>query len=410
MKILHAADLHIDSPLHGLSRYEGAPVESLRLASRGALQNLVDLALMLPVGAVLLAGDIYDGDWRDYQTGLFFSGQMSRLRQAGIPVYLVSGNHDAKNRTMKGLRLPENVNVLDTAEPQTIRNENAGLAVHGQGFARWDLTENLAAEYPLRDSGLFNVGLLHTALTGNPDHGKYAPCEVDDLVGKGYDYWALGHIHARKVVTQEPWIVFPGNLQGRNAREIGPKGCTVVTVDGNLRVLSVEHHDLDVARWEHLIVDVSAATDHEYALDLVQAAMRELPDDRLHAVRVTLTGRTPAHRQLWQRQVQMIAELRNVANDFGNLWMEKLHVGTCSEHIPSPGLAGVLADLQRTAADLGADPDRLMQMINDTPLMRAALPAQARGRHRVEPDNVDWVRRIGDEALELLESLLMESR
>ncbi|MEO5876797.1 MAG: DNA repair exonuclease [Streptosporangiaceae bacterium] len=409
MKILHAADLHIDSPLHGLSRYEGAPAESLRLASRGALENLVGLALTLPVEAVLLAGDIYDGDWRDYETGLFFARQMSRLRNADIPVYLVSGNHDAQNRTMKGLRLPANVHVLSTAEPQTITDEKLGLAVHGQGFATWDLDDNLAEHYPGRRPGLFNVGLLHTALTGSADHDRYAPCEVDDLVGKGYDYWALGHVHARKIVSEDPWIVFPGNIQGRHARETGPKGCTVIETD-DLRVVSVEHHDLDVARWEHLTVDVSAATDHEYALDLVQAQMQHLPNDRLHAVRVTLTGRTAAHRMLWQRQDQMVAELRNVANDFGFLWMEKLYVGTQSEHVADPGMAGTLADLRRTAADLGADPHQLTQMINEIPLMRAALPVGVRAKDRIAPENPDWVRRVADEALQLLESLLLENR
>jgi exonuclease SbcD len=253
------------------------------------------------------------------------------------------------------------------------------------------------------------VGLLHTALSGNPDHDRYAPCEVDDLVDKGYDYWALGHIHARAVVKDEPWIVFPGNIQGRHARETGSKGCTVITVD-DLRVVSVEHHDLDVARWEHLRVDVSTATDHDYAIDLVHARLRELPDDKLHAVRVTMVGRTPAHQKLWHHQYQMIAELRTAANDIGHLWMEKLFVDTDSERVPDPGLAGTVADVRRAAAGFGEQPARLSQLIKDTPLVRGALPVEARGRNRIEPDDPDWIQRIGDEALQLLESILTESR
>jgi len=403
VKILHAADLHIDSPLHGLSRYVGAPVESLRLASRRALENLVELALTLPADAVLLAGDIYDGTWRDYQTGLFFSAQMSRLRQAEIPVYMVSGNHDASNKVMGGLRLPDNVHTFDTAKPQSHLDEQRGFVVHGQGFATWDLSDNLAVAYPKAYPGLFNVGLLHTALTGDPNHHRYAPCSVDDLIGKGYGYWALGHVHTRKEIRTDPWIVFPGNIQGRNARETGPKGCTIITVD-DLQVTSVEHHDLDVVRWEHLVVDVSAATDQDYALDLVQARMQELPDDRLHAIRVTLTGETPAHNRLWQRQNHLVSELRNMANDFHHLWVEKLYLDTRGRRTPDPGIAGTLADLERIADH--ASPDRLVQVIKDTALVRGALPTDI----GIDPDDPEWLARLSRDALQLVASLLLEDR
>jgi DNA repair exonuclease SbcCD nuclease subunit len=163
VKLLHAADLHIDSPLRGLSAYEGAPEEELRTASRRALENLVTLATAESVDTVLLAGDIYDGDWLDYQTGLFFANQMSKLREAGIPVYLISGNHDAQSAITRRLRLPENVHTLDTSGPQTIHNEELGLAVHGQGFAQRDITDNLALTYPDPCGDLFNVGVTFGA-------------------------------------------------------------------------------------------------------------------------------------------------------------------------------------------------------------------------------------------------------
>src|SRR5688572_17676287 len=98
MKFVHAADLHIDSPLRGLERYEGAPVDVVRGATRRALENLVDLCVSEGAAFLLLAGDMFDGDWRDYGTGLYFVSQMVRLRQAQIPVYLVRGNHDAASQ------------------------------------------------------------------------------------------------------------------------------------------------------------------------------------------------------------------------------------------------------------------------------------------------------------------------
>ena len=97
MRFIHAADLHVDSPLRGLDRYEGAPVERIRGATRQALENLVELAIEEAVDFVLLAGDVYDGDWQDFHTGLYFRGQMVRLERAGIAVFIVQGNHDAQS-------------------------------------------------------------------------------------------------------------------------------------------------------------------------------------------------------------------------------------------------------------------------------------------------------------------------
>ena len=412
MKILHAADLHIDSPLRGLSAYEGAPEKDLRLATRRALENLVRLAVELPVDAVLLAGDVYDGDWKDYQTGLYFSRQMSRLRHAGIPVYMVSGNHDAKNTMTRSLRLPDNVRVFATNRPETVRDEKIGLAVHGQGFAEWDLTDNLAAGYPARDGGLFNIGLLHTGLEGgHREHQLYAPCSVADLEARDYDYWALGHVHTRQIVRNEPWIVYPGNIQGRHARETGPKGCTVVTINGDLRVESVEHHDLDTARWEHVKVDVTGCDDIGQALGLVAQRFQEIPEERLTAVRVTLTGATSAHAALWRDRERILNELRATAGRQQNLWLEKVKVRTSSEDgaDPGAGAAGILTDLHRTLSALGADPDGLMAELSGHPLIRR-MPSELRGPEGIAPNDPAWLRRLADDAYQLVESLLQEAR
>jgi DNA repair protein SbcD/Mre11 len=409
VKLLHAADLHIDSPLRGLSAYEGAPAEELRTASRGALENLVDLARAESVDAVLLAGDIYDGDWLDYQTGLFFARQMSELGDADIPVYLISGNHDAQSAITKRLRLPENVHTLDTEGPETIHDEKRGLAVHGQGFAQREVNDNLALAYPAPLSGLFNVGLLHTALTGRPPHNGYAPCNVDQLAAKGYDYWALGHVHTREVVSQDPWIVFPGNIQGRHARETGPKGCTLVTVD-DLRVAAAEHRDLDVARWEHLRVDVSPATDFDDAAGLVGDSLRALAGDRLRAVRVSVTGRTAAHLALWRERERFVNQIRLIANDIGSLWVEKVKVETRPLDTPGEGSAGLIADLRRTADELRVDDDRFREVITQSTLLRSSLPPDVRGQGGIDPEDPEWLHRIGAEAMDLLAAMITESQ
>ena len=240
MKFVHAADIHLDSPLRGLERYEGAPIEAVRSATRDALANLVQTAIDESVDLVLIAGDLYDGDWKDYNTGLFLVAQLRRLHEAGIRVLLISGNHDAASRITRALRLPESVTVFATSRPETVVLGDLEVAVHGQGYASQAVTCDLSVDYPEPVPGCFNIGLLHTSADGREGHEPYAPCTVPSLVARGYDYWALGHVHRREVLHRDPWIVFPGNLQGRHVRETGAKGATLVTVEDR-RVVSVDH-------------------------------------------------------------------------------------------------------------------------------------------------------------------------
>ena len=214
VKFIHAADIHLDSALHGLERYEGAPVDEIRSATRRAFDNLVDLAIDEEVQFVLLVGDLYDGDWKDYNTGLYFVDRMHRLREAGIRVFVVAGNHDAASQITKHLRLPENVTLFSTKHPEQAVLDDLDVAIYGQGFATRAVTDDISQAYPQGDPQLFNIGLLHTCLDGKPGHEPYAPCTIDGLRSKGYQYWALGHVHKREVISEEPWIVFPGNIQG----------------------------------------------------------------------------------------------------------------------------------------------------------------------------------------------------
>ncbi len=244
-KFIHTADIHLDSPLKGLEVHEDAPVEEIRGATRRALDNLIDLAIEEEVNFILIAGDLYDGDWKDYNTGLFFSARMGRLSKAGIKVFIVSGNHDAASQLTKTLPLPDNVTLFSSKKPQFRKLDDIGVIIHGQSYSYRAVTENLASQYPQYDSNYFNIGLLHTSLTGREGHENYAPCTLDDLKSKGYDYWALGHVHKREIISKDPWIVFPGNIQGRHIKETGAKGATLVTVEDG-RIIKVEALELDV--------------------------------------------------------------------------------------------------------------------------------------------------------------------
>ncbi|MEO2032165.1 MAG: DNA repair exonuclease, partial [Planctomycetaceae bacterium] len=216
-RFIHAADIHLDSPLRGLQAYEGAPADEIREAVRKALENLVELAIDQKVNFVLIAGDIYDGDWKDFSTGLHFARVVTKLQRASIPVYTISGNHDAESNTTKSLPLPANPDgspvLLSNRKAETIRLKELEVAIHGRSFKTAKETDNLALQYPSAVSGWFNIGMLHTALTGVEGHEPYAPCTTADLLSKDYQYWALGHVHNRQQNHQpeETPIVFPGN-------------------------------------------------------------------------------------------------------------------------------------------------------------------------------------------------------
>jgi DNA repair exonuclease SbcCD nuclease subunit len=197
---IHAADVHLDSPLQGLSRYDEAPADAIRGATRRAFERLVDLAVEEHVAFVLLAGDLLDGEWRDHQTGIFLNKQFGILERNNIRVFVVAGNHDANSRISKALQPPKNVRYMSTKRPESTLLDDLGVVVHGQGFKTQKTEDNLAREFSKAEPGKFNIGLLHTSLNGREGHDTYAPCSLDDLKSKGYDYWALGHVHEREVV------------------------------------------------------------------------------------------------------------------------------------------------------------------------------------------------------------------
>ena len=269
IKFIHTADIHLDSPLKGLEAHEDAPVEEIRGATRRAFDNLIDLTIEEEVDFVLIAGDLYDGDWKDYNTGLFFAARMGRLSKAGIKVFIVSGNHDAASQITKAMPLPDNVTLFSPRKPQSVKLDDLGVIIHGQSYSFRAVTENLASQYPQNDSNYFNIGLLHTSLTGREGHEDYAPCTLDELKSKGYDYWALGHVHKREIVSEDPWIVFPGNIQGRHIKETGAKGATLVTVEDG-RITAVEERELDVLRWATCRVDLSECETSDSVYDAVR--------------------------------------------------------------------------------------------------------------------------------------------
>lgn len=385
-KFIHAADLHLDSPLLGLERYAGAPVAAIRSATRRAVENLVQLAIGQRVDFVLIAGDVYDGDWKDHHTGLFFVNQMSRLRSAGIPVVMIAGNHDAANRMTRTLQLPDNVECLSADRAATATNPklaSLGVAVHGQSFAEPAQSENMVPGYPDPVAGMFNIGLLHSSLIGTTGHDPYAPCTLDDLKSKNYQYWALGHIHCRQVLCEDPWVVYSGNTQGRHIRETGAKGCYVVSVN-DLGFATLKFEPLDVLRWSVCQVNTDTMRAVEDLLPWFRERVlleRQQNVGYPLAVRVEVNGRCAFHDALRADSERWINEFRAAAMEVApdEAWIEKVKLNTqpTSER-PLLG-EGPVADALAYVARLQEDGSDLAAVLQELVDLKRKLPHEVLG-------------------------------
>lgn len=413
MKIIHAADIHLDSPLIGLERYEGAPVDRIRHATRSALTRLVDLVISEKASLLLIAGDLYDADWRDWSTGLYFVRQMARLREKEIPVAIVRGNHDAASALSRTLALPENVRVMSHEHAETLPFEDLGVAVHGRSYAQAAETENLARQYPAPVGGKVNIGLLHTSLTGRDGHDPYAPCTVEDLANRGYDYWALGHAHQFEIVSETPHIVFSGALQGRHVKESGPKGAVVIDVSDG-RVRSVDFRALDGVRWVEGVVEGEASPHMDDLLDRVREVLRDalaFAEGRLAAIRLTFTGRCELHFDLVSDPEGLAQQVRSVALDVGpdHLWIEKVVLRTepPRQAAGASRFTGALADLRRSIDALSGDGDALAELAREFEDLKRKLPgAVFTDRGPPDPTDPEVIKQALDDAQALLNARL----
>ncbi len=405
MKILHSADLHLDSPLRGLSQYDGAPVAEVRMATRRAFSALIEHCLEESVRFLLIAGDLYDGDFKDYATALFFVDQVARLRESGTRVIWLRGNHDAANKMTRHLQVAEHVHELSVDQPESLAFEAEGCVFHGQGYPLRDVQEDLSRSYPAPLSGLLNFGLLHTALDGRPGHAPYAPCSLNGLRSHGYDYWALGHVHQQEVLSEDPWVVFSGNLQGRHIKESGPKGAMEVMVEAG-RIQSVEPVTFDQVRWKLCEVRLDQFDHLDDVLDECARQInrcRASADGRLLSTRVKLLGRTSAHSRIHQSRARLENELRARCLDLGDVYLESIKVATESEVTAEllQQRRDALGDLFRAFEEAGSDPDAASAFWDE--LLR---PLSSVSGDLLRDESIDR-KEIMQEAARLLESRLL---
>ena len=392
MKFLHAADIHLDSPLAGITRRGAIPAHVMQDCTRRAFVNLIDLAITENVAFLLIAGDVYDGDWRDFSTGLFFNEQMRRL---GRPCIIVRGNHDAVSVITSKLTLPPNVVEMSSRKVDRWASDELGVVIHGRSFPDRHIPEDFSEGYPGPEAGKLSIAMLHTSAEDPGAHEVYAPCRVDALAGKGYDYWALGHIHDRRVLHERPWIVFPGNTQGRHARETGSRGATLIEVaDG--RIANVTHKPTDVLRWAQVNVSLDGVDSMADAAMRLRFAFEEntaFTEGRPLIARVILSGTTDLHAGFAADPATIEAECRNAAASLNaEIFIERVLLQTRAADSAGAGASAALAEAFAAGLD---DAELVERLLADFRKLRQDLPfiAGRDGRAAI-PDSPEALRAL----------------
>jgi DNA repair exonuclease SbcCD nuclease subunit len=357
-RLVHAADLHLDSPLRSLALRDEALAELVGAGSRKALSAIVDLCLTAKADALLIAGDLYDGAQTSMKTAGFLAAELARVTDGGVRVFIIRGNHDAASKITRELALPEGVHVFSGAK-RTITLPGAcdgrDVAIHGVSFNDSHAPDGLLPLYPAPISGAINIGMMHTSLGGAEGHDPYAPVSLNALVAHGYEYWALGHIHKRGVHSARPAVVMPGIPQGRDMGETQGGSVTLAEIDADGTV-RLEARDVAHVRMARIDADVCGAQDWAGASAAMEGALRaaRAATDAPHlVVRLRLTGAGPMAWALRRDPERARAEASARAGLIGACWIEKLEI-VCT---PPPAATATSADgpLDAFAALLSED-------------------------------------------------------
>ena len=406
-RFVHAADIHLDSPLRSLALRDPALAEFIGNASRLVFTRIIDLCLEEKVQALLLAGDLYDGDQASMKTARFLGEQLRRLDAAGIEVFVIRGNHDALSRITKELVFPDNVHLFggraEAIDIERDRGERT-IVIHGLSFAKPQAPEGLLAKYRPPVQGATNIGLMHTSLGGSPSHDVYAPCSTSDLLDSGFRYWALGHVHKRSTIEGSCAIVMPGIPQGRDIGESGPKSVTLASVldDGSI---ALEERIVSLAQFERIGLDASgAATWHDLVArletSLQDAATRSVSDHLV--VRLAVSGTTPLAWNIRRDADLLRTEAETRAKSIGEVWIEKLEIDCRRTPAGATASADPIDALRRTMNDEVVASESFRTEATDTVKeLLAQLPPEC--RRAIAPDEAaleDLVARLAGEGAE----------
>ncbi len=336
-RFVHAADIHLDSPFKGIIEdMPGPNKKRIRESTFDAFNDIISLCIDEKVDALLIAGDVYDSAERSLKAQSRFIAGLERLSEKRIRSYICHGNHDPLDGWQNRLDFPEH-SYRFTSEAQSFSlfdDSPEEVKIHGISYPTREIRKSLVPKFAGLKKGKFNIGLLHANVGGDINHDSYAPCSVNDLVETGYDYWALGHVHNKKVLNkQSPTIVYSGNPQARHINEDGPRGVYLVDVDEYSNV-KLEFKEIDLIRWEKIELSVHDIETEQLLIDRLKDALDvrlQQSHGRPLVVRIILKGDSPIHNAITRGDTA--DGLRDILNDeYGHvpqfIWCDMLQVLT----------------------------------------------------------------------------------
>lgn len=383
-RFIHTADIHLDSPLKSLALRNRDLADLIGGATRQVFSDIVDLCVGERVDALIIAGDLYDGDQTSMKTARFLASELNRLATAGIRTFIIRGNHDALSRISRELVLPDLVKLFSGRGEHVVIEREQGekpVVIHGLSFANPTAPESLLPKYGRAHPDAINIGIMHTSLGGAPGHDPYAPCSPAELEATGYDYWALGHIHKRSVVTGSATIVMPGMPQGRDINEDGPKSVTLVSIADDGQV-SLEEKPTALAEFARVTIDASGLSEWSDLAHVLADTLKPVrsASNAPHLVaRLALSGETPLAWRMRRDAELLLAEAEERAAQLGNIWIEKLDIACIPPVTPQASAADPLTELRALIENdiLGSDAyATALASVADT--LQAQLPTDLR--------------------------------
>ncbi|PCK22249.1 DNA repair exonuclease [Bacillus pumilus] len=315
LTFIHAADLHLDSPFAGMSNIPSQIFKRLKESTFQSAKNMFDLAIGRAVDFVLLSGDLFDESNRSLKAQLFLRNQFLRLQTHGIEVFIIYGNHDHLGGEWTSIEWPENVHVFSSSTPSEqsfYRGEQLVASIYGFSYKERAVYENMTSHYVKTTDAAYHIAMLHGTLAGQEGHDAYAPFQLQQLLSQDLDYWALGHIHKRALLHEDPLIIYPGNVQGRHIKETGEKGCYVVHLSEDSQ--TAEFIGCSDVIFETLTLDITDTAHMTDLVTLVEKKVSELKERGVpHFVKIELTGDAPPYIEL--TQLEVLEELMAVLHE-----------------------------------------------------------------------------------------------
>lgn len=323
VKFIHAADLHLDSPFLGLSDLDEKLFEKVKESTFTALNNLVNEAIKYKVDFVLIIGDLFDNNKQSLKAQVKLKEAFDKLNKYNINVYLSYGNHDFIQGNLYPIDYPKNVFVFPNEKVTHFtyyKDEQALANIYGFSYETRVVSDNKIEEYKKVNADIsYHIATLHGSADTSHGHATYAPFKISELKDKPFDYWALGHIHKREILSDSPPIVYPGNIQGRHRNESGDKGCYLVNLTKN--ETQFKFIPLGIIKFKSVVIElVKEDTLHQ----LKEKINHQLVEDELELIHLTINSQTDEITE-WEK-TDRLSELIQLINDLHTSYIYKYKV------------------------------------------------------------------------------------